>query len=155
MCVWRSDAAVDPGPNPLKHTHSSSKRSQRGQTKGYVWEDVQHVCDVSWRQRRGAHHIPLMCVWVCPLTQSACSLTPLVTDARYEDDSGARFPLTWGKLHLLLFSCSRIHDSLSSLRYCEQPINSCHYVSSLTGAESHDYNFWIYKMWDHPLMFFH
>lgn len=38
MCVslWRSDAVVDPGPNLLEHTHSSSKHTQSGQTKSCV-----------------------------------------------------------------------------------------------------------------------
>lgn len=60
---------VDPGPNPLQHTHSSSKHTQRAQTKHRVQGDVQHVCDVSWRQRRGAHHIPFMCMGLSPDTR--------------------------------------------------------------------------------------
>lgn len=119
VCVWRSDAVVDPGPNPLKHTHSSSKHTQRAQTKSRVWEDVQHVCNVSWRQRRGAHHIPLMCVWVCPLTHYASSLTSSVMDARYEDDRWMKlpFPFPLRQANSALFSClcSHVHCIINSI----------------------------------------
>lgn len=72
------------------------------------------MCDVSWRQRRGAHHITCtrvcVCVSVCPHTGS---LTPLVTDACYEDDGW----WWWGRV---TFHLRRKINIYFSLHLCVQ-----------------------------------
>lgn len=64
MCVWRSDAVVDPGANPLEHTHSSSKHTQRAQTKSCVCEGTFSMCVMSAGDREEETIISRLCVSV-------------------------------------------------------------------------------------------
>lgn len=100
MCVWRSDAVVDPRHNLFEHTfiwqtHTACTDKElcvRGRP-ACVW--------CQWETEKGrASYRVYLCAWVCPLTLGGCSLTPLITEDCCGDGSevksrGEKFVRIW------------------------------------------------------------